>query len=406
MTRLLPPKDQFAIGLSDGLPLQNPGDETLEQLRYLHPQTFEFETSWPQLFPRGPVTLHQATLDHYDRFADELLERGIEPRIILGEGSLPESAEDRGGYANRDIVYLFADYARALAQKLGDRISHWTTMRDPEAYRADKIREGWMSVHHRLLAHAYAREALQSEHPALSVGFGIKFWPIYPNSDRTRDHEAALRLEAILHRSYLDLLFHGRYNEAAVHFAEFECGGDVEFLRESDKHKLHNTADFLRLDYEFLPALSVEDAESYTRSARLKHKTNPKAEPYTHRRSAERLGESLRKLKAEYQPKAIELALSAPENPSEQTIHTRTVDTERMLYHTHHLQAAQEILNENIPVTAYHWQHLLDRKTKIGLIAVDEYENRTFKDSAYWLKAVIETRNPAWEPGVDYKGMD
>lgn len=396
----LPSKNKFAIGLSIHGPLpEDPHWEgDLELLRQIRPQTLEFETSWAQIFPRGQVTVHQATLDHYDRFVDELLERGIEPRIILSEGPLPEDILDKGSYAKRDIIYNFADYATTLAKKLADRVHQWTTQKDPETHRSDKAREGWPSIHHSLLAHPFAREAIVAEHPSAKVGFGLKFSPIYPSSDRTRDHELAGRLKNILQGYYLDLLYKGQFNESAVHYAQFELSGDAEFFEEKDKHTLKNSADFLRLDYEFLPAIAAADEVSYTRSARLRHKENPKTEPYTHRLSGERLEDSLKALVEDYKMENIQL-IAASILAKERTIEGRVDDRERMLYHSHHLQSAISIPQ----VEAYSWQDFLGPE---AIVAIDDDENRILKDSAHWLKTVIETRSPYWEPGTDYKGMD
>lgn len=407
--RFLPAKDTFAIGvrITDTFFSEDHSETDMGLLKQLGVQTLEFSCDWGSVLPRGRGTINQKGLDLYDRRVDELLEHGITPRIDLGFKDLPEALKDKGGWTSRDSLDWFADYARLLCATLGDRVTSWVTHSDPEGKRVDSSIQGWKQTYHSLLSHPHAREAMLAEHPGQDIGFGIRFWPIYPASDRSRDHEAALRFEAQHQRFYLDLLFKGEFNDIALQLAKSSGTGDIDFMRESDKHSLKGSADFLRLDYSFLPVIDVEDPASFTRSGRLAHKPTKKSEPYTHRRSSERLLESLIKLHKDYAPSSLALASEAPRAQSEDTTLGRTEDIPRMLYHSHHLQVIAEAIDDAVPIQSYTWTPLRDTEsTHDGLLAIDADENRTLKDSAHWLKVLIETRDPHWESGVDYKGMD
>lgn len=407
--RLLPGKDAFALGirLTDCLAADQQRIADLEIMKQLGLQTLEFATLWGNVLPSGRGTKNQKGLDLYDRFVDELLELGITPRIELGSDELPEDLESKGGWTSRDSLFWFADYASLVSETLGDRVKDWLTHSDPEGKRLDESIRGWQSTYHSLLSHAYAREAMHSEHPEQSIGFGIRFWPVYPASDRSRDHEAALRFEAQHTRAYLDLLYKGVFNDIALQLAKASGTGDIEFFRETDKDRLKGSADYLRLDYAFLPVIDVEDKVSHTRSGRLAVKPAKKCEPYTHRRSSERLLESLHKLTRDYAPTALILASESTQREAEITFEGRTEDIPRMLYHSHHLQALAEAIDDKLPIKGYLWKSLRNTSEEYdGIIAIDADENFSLKDSAYWLKAVIDTRDPQWESGVDYKSMD
>ena len=77
----------------------------------------------------GPA--NAAGVDFYSRLVDALLEAGIEPWVTLYHWDLPQALQDRGGWANRDTAYRFADYAAIMADALGDRVRHWSTLNEP-----------------------------------------------------------------------------------------------------------------------------------------------------------------------------------------------------------------------------------------------------------------------------------
>jgi len=55
---------------------------------------------------------------------DGMLERGLEPWATLYHWDLPQALQDEGGWANRDIVPHFAEYARTCVDALGDMIKN------------------------------------------------------------------------------------------------------------------------------------------------------------------------------------------------------------------------------------------------------------------------------------------
>jgi len=51
--------------------------------------------------------------------------------VTLYHWDLPQALEDKGGWANRDVVAAFEKYATACAEAFGDRISTWITINEP-----------------------------------------------------------------------------------------------------------------------------------------------------------------------------------------------------------------------------------------------------------------------------------
>src|SRR5215207_10037804 len=140
-------------------------------------QTYRFSTSWSRVRPDGgPV--NAKGIDFYSRLVDELLGAGIKPWLTLYHWDLPQSLEERGGWANRDTAELFRDYALSVHDALGDRVDVWTTLNEPwcssflsytggaHAPGRQDVAAGLAAGHHLLLAHGLAVQALRERDPS------------------------------------------------------------------------------------------------------------------------------------------------------------------------------------------------------------------------------------------------
>ena len=156
-------------------------------------QTYRFSTSWSRVrADGGPV--NPAGLDFYSRLVDELLEAGIEPWLTLYHWDLPQALEERGGWANRDTAFLFRDYAlsrhgRSATGSTCGRPSTSRLLVIPQLHgrrarsRTAATADGLAAVHHLMLGHGLAVEALRSRRARFGFGFRFGF-----GTARTRHH--------------------------------------------------------------------------------------------------------------------------------------------------------------------------------------------------------------------------
>ncbi|WP_344886891.1 family 1 glycosylhydrolase, partial [Nonomuraea antimicrobica] len=142
-------------------------------MRELRLAAYRFSVAWPRIQPDGAGSINPRGLAFYDRLVDELLAAGITPYVTLYHWDLPQALEDQGGWTNRDTADRFADYAQAVYDRLGDRVTDWATLNEPwvSAYLgygngvhapgrrdpADALR----SAHHLLLGHGLAARRLR-----------------------------------------------------------------------------------------------------------------------------------------------------------------------------------------------------------------------------------------------------
>ena len=105
--------------------------EDIKIMKDLGIQSYRFSLAWPRIIPNGTGETNKHGIDFYDRLIDGLLEAGIQPTATLYHWDLPQTLQDKGGWANRDIVQQFADYATVAAEKFGDRVANWITINEP-----------------------------------------------------------------------------------------------------------------------------------------------------------------------------------------------------------------------------------------------------------------------------------
>ena len=148
-------------------------ESDLDLMAELGLEAYRFSIAWPRIQPTGRGPANEVGLAFYERLVDGLIARGIRPIATLYHWDLPQALEDEGGWTNRATAEAFADYARIVGERLGDRIAVWTTLNEPwcSAYlgygsgaHAPGLTDGakaLAAVHHLNLAHGLAVRALR-----------------------------------------------------------------------------------------------------------------------------------------------------------------------------------------------------------------------------------------------------
>ena len=180
---------------------------------------YRFSISWPRVIPAGTGAINQRGLDFYQRLVDELLGAGVQPMVNLFHWDLPQALQDRGGFANPEVVGWFSDYTALIASRLGDRVSDWMTFNEPAVFaflaHADGIHapgiRHWPTAmrvaDNQLRAHAAATPIIRSAVPNARIGVAIDVNQAVPATDSDRDRRAAEGWHATRDWWFLDPLF-------------------------------------------------------------------------------------------------------------------------------------------------------------------------------------------------------
>jgi len=190
--------------------------EDIALMAALGMQTYRFSVAWSRIFPFGRGAVSLEGLAFYERLIDELLAKGIQPALTLYHWDLPQALQDIGGWANRETVDAFAEYAAFLYERLGDRVSRWITLNEPLIFTMYGHRLGVMApgqkdlritaraVHHAMLAHGRAVRAFRESGVAGEIGITNANSSFEPDDDSA---ETAAAVE--LARDFETRLFHG-----------------------------------------------------------------------------------------------------------------------------------------------------------------------------------------------------
>ena len=158
-------------------------------------KAYRFSVSWPRVQPEGTGAANERGLDFYDRLVDALLAAGIQPLVNLFHWDLPQALQDRGGFADPEVVGWFADYAALVAARLGDRVTDWMTFNEPAVFaflgHADGIHapglRDWPTAlrvaDNQLRAHAAAGAAIRSLVKGARIGVAIDVNQVAPATD-------------------------------------------------------------------------------------------------------------------------------------------------------------------------------------------------------------------------------
>ena len=182
-------------------------------------RAYRFSISWSRVLPTGTGAINQPGLDFYQRLVDALLDAGVQPLINLFHWDLPQALQDRGGFANPEVVGWFTDYAALLASNLGDRVKDWMTFNEPAVFaflgHADGIHapglRDWPTAirvaDNELRAHAAAAQAIRALVDDAKIGVAIDVNQVAPATDSERDRVAADQWSSARDAWFLDPLF-------------------------------------------------------------------------------------------------------------------------------------------------------------------------------------------------------
>ena len=173
---------------------------------------YRLSLAWPRL-QHADGTANTAGIAFYRRLLEGLKSRGIQAWVTLYHWDLPQHLEDRGGWLNRDTAYRFADYAALCAREFRGLVTGWMTLNEPwcsawlgygEGHHAPGLanpRYALQAMHHLLLGHGLALDALRAHDPGTPAGIVANVERVTTDGDTPADHDAARLVEALPVRS-------------------------------------------------------------------------------------------------------------------------------------------------------------------------------------------------------------
>jgi beta-glucosidase len=390
--------------------------------------SYRFSIAWPRIQPTGSGAPNPLGLDFYRRLAESLHEHGITPYATLYHWDLPQALEDHDGWLNRDTAYRFADYAGLVAESLGDVITNWITLNEPwcssilgyaSGIHAPGRKLGTAAapaVHHLLLGHGLATEAVRAASPDARVGVTLNLYSVRPATGSDADADAARRVDGLQNRLFLDPLLLGAYPADVL-----EDLGHTEWFAAnpaSDAQTIATPIDFLGVNYysrhtvsgERHAAASELTADASGIEAPGEGLSNPGSEwvrlvdtgaPRT-QMGWPVVPEGLIEVLTMVEDRKPGLPTYITENgsayPDVPDADGYVDDVERRDYLEAHLAACAEAIHRGLPLRGYFAWSLIDNfewacgyTIRFGLARVDyDTQRRTVKKSGAWLARLLK----------------
>jgi beta-glucosidase len=375
--------------------------EDLDLIGSLGIHAYRFSISWPRIQPTGRGPANASGIDFYRRVVEGLLERGIAPLATLYHWDLPQALEDEGGWASRDVVGRFADYAELVFDGLGDLVTDWTTHNEPwvtsflgyaygtKAPGGTDWARAIAASHHVLLSHGTVVRAFRETGRRGRIGITLDLTVAQAAGDA--DRAAARRLDGHHNRWFLDPVFRGAYpTDMLVHYDRHV--GPLDAIRPEDLETIAAPIDYLGVNFYRPNLVAAADDGSLLglREVPQDAATTGMGWPVV----PEALTTLLVNLKRDYG----ELPLLITENGAAYEDRPDGADVvedpSRVAYIESHLEAVERAIEAGVDVRGYYVWSLLDNfewehgySQRFGIVYVDfETQRRIPKRSALWYR--------------------
>jgi beta-glucosidase len=114
--------------------------EDFALLRSLRSNAHRLSIEWSRVEPR-PGEFDQAQIDHYRRVLTALREQGMAAMVTLHHFTSPTWFTRRGGWAASGAVGGWLPFVRRVAEELGELVTLWCTLNEPNIYAY----QGWLN---------------------------------------------------------------------------------------------------------------------------------------------------------------------------------------------------------------------------------------------------------------------
>jgi beta-glucosidase len=366
---------------------------------------YRFSIAWPRIFTSVGGAPNQAGLDFYSRLVDGMLERGLQPWATLYHWDLPQALQDQGGWARRDTVDAFVEYADVVTRHLGDRVRHWITHNEPwctamhgnlDGMHAPGLRDTPTALqvcHHVLLSHGLATPVIRANVPDAQVGIALSLHPIRAATDSEADRLAVQRHDGFRNRWFLDPLYGRGYPQDTLAL----LGEAAPKIADGDMAAIAAPTDFVGVNYYFPEVVRDVPADSPAGGFLRTEVALPQDRERTDfgwEVAPDGLTELLLRIVRDYRPGPVYVTENGSSYDDTVQADGSVDDEARRHYLERHLAAVRAAQVRGVDVKGYFAWSLLDNfewsegyLRRFGIVHVDfDTQRRTLKSSGRWYR--------------------
>ena len=373
--------------------------EDVGLMREIGVNSYRFSISWPRILP-AEGQINPKGIAFYNDLIDELLRAGIEPVVTLYHWDLPQWAQEKGGWGNREIVRWFSDYTRAVVDAFSDRVRFWLIFNEPQCFL---LNGNLMAVHapfqrkvfgisklieNFMLANKAAVDLIRGHAkrtPRIGLSFGSGAYipadeknPASVEEARRKSFEAGMG--AMNNALWLDPVILGKGARAYLIY-----------------HISDRFAERIQTDFDFL---AINNYEAFNYSPWGEGKKLDKAGLKKNSLGWVCDGRTLYwTAKFMYERYGLPILITENGYAAEDRLKDgRVEDPQRCAFLDDYIEQVKRAMADGVPILGYYYWSLLDNfewaegyGPRFGLVYVDyETGERTLKQSAYHYKNIIQ----------------
>jgi beta-glucosidase len=372
----------------------------IELMRSMNIPASRFSIGWSRVLPEGKGAVNQKGLDFYHRVIDKCLEQNVASWVTCYHWDLPQALEDKGGWANRDVIGWFEDYVELCAKTYGDKVKNWMVFNEPMAFvplgyligmhAPGHVNFGkfYKAVHNVVMCHGAGGRILKNTVKDGNIGTTFSCSHVDAKNDKPANVKAARRADAFINRLFLDPVMGRGYPTK-----------DLPACKHIEKHIQPGDEAKMKFDFDFV------GLQNYSRMMVY----NLGLIPIIHFANvpAKKLSENITEMGWEVYPEGIyKLIKKYAEYPEIKKIYVtengaafedvnvngEINDTKRLEFIQSYLREVLRAKNEGAPVDGYFIWSFMDNfewaegyRTRFGLVGVDfKTQERTVKASGKW----------------------
>ena len=395
--------------------------EDFDYMKEMGMNCYRFQISWTRVCPTGDGAFNEEGIAFYDQFIDDLIARGIEPKICLYHFDMPLGlAQKHNGFLGRAVSDAFVRYAKEMLKRFSHKVKYWITLNEQNLYSASHkvwkyagylegektLEELYTISHNIMMAHTRVSNHVHAHYPQCKIGGMLTYMEIYPLTSHPKDVFMARQLDEFMNHSLLEAYTHGRYSSEVLAF--MEANNLMHVIQEGDLEEM------ARMRSDFL-------AFSYYASHAVDHTRVPEGTPVNyymehgivknpHVEATEGWGWQIDPLGFRNVLTKIHNRYKLPLFPNENGIgvqeewdgENEIQDDYRIAYHRDHINAMKDAVREDgVNVIGYLGWGLIDipssqgdMRKRYGMVYVNRTNHdirdlkRVPKKSFYWMKKV------------------
>lgn len=418
--------ERFFEGMFVENGMKNNYERDLDIAKSLNFNSLRFSIQWSRLVDREGEIIPEG-LKYYNNYINKVIENGMKPIVNLFHWDMPMWAQEKGAWANREVVDAYAKYTRIAFDNFGDRVKDWFTFCEPfviveAAYLYDyhypyiqDIKKAWEVQWGLVIAHKKAVKEYRESGSDGRIGSSINIEPGYSRSNNEEDKKATEIFELIQWRSFMDPFAGNKYPEKLIELAKKDGWWPEHLIEEGDFDLIDKYGmDFVGVNYYF--PTRIMEAEDPTSG------TLPNQKYYNH---YDMPGKRVNPYRGwEVHPKGVYDALMIVKNEynnmpcyiSENGIGVSDEmqfaneagviqDSYREEFVSEHLVWIHKAIEDGSSCYGYHMWAYIDNwswqnayKNRYGFVRLDvETGERIEKKSANWIRNVIKTNTIDFE---------